>query len=132
MASITSILNYVPKTPEGIWEHDQLGLVSDNASQPASQRYMKECSVLGIKQIFAGFNNPKGNADTERVMRTIKEDLMNLDPSQNFKQGLKLGSKTTTQITPIRVLITRHLASLKLFIFSKINSAYVLPISANC
>ncbi len=28
-----------------------------------------------IKQLFASWNNPKGNADTERVMRTIKEDL---------------------------------------------------------
>jgi transposase InsO family protein len=24
----------------------------------------------------ASYNNPKGNADTERVMRTIKEDLV--------------------------------------------------------
>ena len=37
---------------------------------------MKFCSELGIKQIFTSYNNPKGNADTERVMRTIKEDLI--------------------------------------------------------
>jgi len=37
---------------------------------------MAACSVLGIRQIFASCNNPKGNADTERVMRTIKEDLV--------------------------------------------------------
>jgi len=37
---------------------------------------MAACSVLEIKQIFASYNNPKGNADTERVMRTIKEDLV--------------------------------------------------------
>lgn len=37
---------------------------------------MKECSVLEIKQIFTCYNNPKGNADTERVIRTIKEDLI--------------------------------------------------------
>ena len=37
---------------------------------------MKTCSELNIKQIFTSWNNPKGNADTERVMRTIKEDLV--------------------------------------------------------
>jgi transposase InsO family protein len=37
---------------------------------------MAACSVLEIRQIFASHNNPKGNADTERVMRTIKEDLV--------------------------------------------------------
>jgi transposase InsO family protein len=28
------------------------------------------------RQVFASYNNPKGNADTELVMRTIKEDLV--------------------------------------------------------
>jgi len=37
---------------------------------------MQACSVLEIKQVFASYNNPKGNADTERVMRTIKEDFI--------------------------------------------------------
>ena len=37
---------------------------------------MKTCSDLKIKQIFTTWNNPKGNADTERVMRTLKEDLI--------------------------------------------------------
>ena len=37
---------------------------------------MKDCSILGIKQIFTTWNNPKGNADTERVFRTMKEDLV--------------------------------------------------------
>ena len=37
---------------------------------------MQACHTLGIKQIFTSFNNPKGNADTERLMRTIKEDLV--------------------------------------------------------
>lgn len=34
---------------------------------------MKASSVLGFKRIFTSCNNPKGNADTERVMRKIKE-----------------------------------------------------------
>ena len=37
---------------------------------------MKNCSILEIKQVFTSYGNPKGNADTERVMRTIKEELV--------------------------------------------------------
>ena len=63
--------------PHGILERSgKLCLVSDNGSQPTSQRFMKECADLNMRQIFTSYNNPKGNADTERVMRTIKEDLV--------------------------------------------------------
>lgn len=63
--------------PQGIdLKQEELYLVSDNGSQPTSRKYMQACSVLEIKQIFASYNNPKGNADTERVMRTIKEDFI--------------------------------------------------------
>jgi transposase InsO family protein len=31
---------------------------------------------LGIHQAFTSYNNPKGNADTERVMRTLKEECL--------------------------------------------------------
>ena len=51
-------------------------LISDNGCQPTSGAYMKACSQLKIKQIFTTWNNPKGNADTERVFRTLKEDLV--------------------------------------------------------
>lgn len=65
--------------PEGIRDsnnNEKLYLVSDNGSQPTSVGFMAACNVLEIKQIFASYNNPKGNADTERVIRTIKEDLV--------------------------------------------------------
>ena len=65
--------------PNGIREHlkDQsLFLISDNGCQPTSQRFMMSCSLLGIKQIFTTWSNPKGNSNTERVMRTLKEDLV--------------------------------------------------------
>ena len=63
--------------PNGILsKNKELSLISDNGSQPTSQKFMKECSALEIKQIFTCYNNPKGNADTERVIRTIKEDLI--------------------------------------------------------
>ena len=43
-------------------------IVSDNGSQPISVGFMAARSVLEIRQIFASCNNPKGNADTERVI----------------------------------------------------------------
>ena len=63
--------------PNGIKEATPyLQLVSDNGCQPTSKRFISECKSLGIQQIFTSYNNPKGNADTERVIRTIKEDLV--------------------------------------------------------
>mgnify|MGYP001038801483 CR=1 FL=1 len=62
--------------PFGIRRKGIVSLVSDNGSQPTSEKFMRECSLLGIKQIFASYDNPKGNADTERVIRTLKEDLI--------------------------------------------------------
>jgi putative transposase len=55
----------------------QLGikLVSDHGSQPTAASFMKECGLLGIEQVFTSYNNPKGNADTERLMRTLKEEF---------------------------------------------------------
>lgn len=53
-----------------------LSLMSDNGSQPTSVVFMKTCSTLGIHQAFTSYNNPKGNADTERFMRTMKEELL--------------------------------------------------------
>ena len=53
----------------------ELNLMSDNGSQPTSHSFMETCAGLGIKQAFTAYNNPKGNADTERMMRTLKEEL---------------------------------------------------------
>ncbi len=62
--------------PRGIREVEiELNLMSDNGSQPTSRSFMETCSGLGIKQAFTAYNNPKGNADTERMMRTLKEEL---------------------------------------------------------
>ena len=65
--------------PYGIREsvkEQNLFLISDNGSQPTAQRFMMSCCLLGLKQIFTTWSNPKGNSDTERVMRTIKEDIV--------------------------------------------------------
>lgn len=61
--------------PDGVREQG-LCLMSDNGSQPTSVGFMKVCRELGIHQAFTSYNNPKGNADTERVFRTMKEELL--------------------------------------------------------
>ena len=61
--------------PDGVRGHN-LHLMSDNGSQPTSIRFMKACSSLEVHQAFTSYNNPKGNADTERMMRTMKEELL--------------------------------------------------------
>lgn len=61
--------------PDGV-RGKGLELVSDNGSQPTSVAFVREMNELGIKQIFTSYNNPKGNADTERFMRTFKEEVV--------------------------------------------------------
>ena len=63
--------------PDGVKERE-LSLMSDNGSQPTSVTFMKSCREMGIKQAFTSYGNPKGNADTERVFRTMKEELLRL------------------------------------------------------
>jgi putative transposase len=53
----------------GIHNHPGLSLMSDNGCQPTEVSFMRDCSILGI-------NNPKGDADTERMMRTMKDELV--------------------------------------------------------
>lgn len=71
--------------PEGALGKE-LKLVSDNGCQPTSTRFMKSCNILGIKQIFTSYNNPKGNAETERAIRTLKEELFWIKEWQGVKQ----------------------------------------------
>jgi transposase InsO family protein len=73
--------------PNGIREMGiELNLMSDNGSQPTSRSFMETCAGLGIKQAFTAYNNPKGNADTERMMRTLKEELCWLFEWQSVSQ----------------------------------------------
>ena len=53
-----------------------VSLMSDNGCQPTSISFMKACGELVINQAFTSYNNPKGNADTERFFRTMKEELL--------------------------------------------------------
>jgi len=61
--------------PTGI-EGQALHLMSDNGCQPTSVRFLATCGQLGITQAFTSYNNPKGNADTERSIRTLKEECL--------------------------------------------------------
>ncbi len=61
--------------PQGV-QGQGLALMSDNGCQPTSVAFMKACATLGITQTFTSYNNPKGNADTKRLMRTLKEELL--------------------------------------------------------
>jgi putative transposase len=61
--------------PEGV-QGRGLALMSDNGCQPTSTAFMRACPTLGIQQAFTSYNNPKGNADTERVIRTLKEECL--------------------------------------------------------
>jgi len=72
--------------PEGV-RGKGLKLISDNGSQPTSASFMKEMSVLDIDQIFTSYDNPKGNADTERVMRTIKEEIVWVNEFTSFAEA---------------------------------------------
>jgi len=48
---------------------------------------MKDMATLDIEQIFTSYDNPKGNAGTERVMRTIKEKSNWLNEFDSFEEA---------------------------------------------
>lgn len=61
--------------PQGAREY-QLHLMSDNGSQPTSQAYQNVCHTLNINHVTTSYSNPKGNAETERLIRTFKEEVI--------------------------------------------------------
>lgn len=77
--------------PDGARNHE-VHLMTDNGCQPTAIGFMEACDALGITQAFTSYNNPRGNADTERVMRTMKEECLWLrewtSPFQ-FAEGVK-------------------------------------------
>ena len=90
--------------PHGI-EGQRLNLMADNGCQPTSLAFMRACAALGIRQAFTSYSNPKGNADTERFLRTLKEELVWLrdGPAQLPSSRPSIaGSPTTTQPISIR------------------------------
>lgn len=72
--------------PDGVRGSD-LKLISDNGSQPTSVSFMRDMATLGIEQIFTSYDNPKGNAETERMMRTIKEEVIWLNEFSSLEEA---------------------------------------------
>ena len=78
--------------PEGV-RGTGLKLISDNGSQPTATSFMKDMATLGIEQIFTSYDNPKGNADTERMMRTVKEEVIWLNEFETLEEAIaKIGN----------------------------------------
>ena len=65
----------------------EIQLMSDNGSQPTSQRYEKELETLGVIHVTTSYNNPKGNADTERFMKTFKEEVVWPNEFESFAEA---------------------------------------------
>jgi transposase InsO family protein len=74
--------------PNGV-RGEGLKLISDNGSQPTATAFMRDMATLDIEQIFTSYDNPKGNADTERMMRTIKEEIIWLNEFGGFEEAFE-------------------------------------------
>jgi putative transposase len=72
--------------PDGV-NGKGLNVISDNGTQPTAVSFMRDLATLGINQIFTTYNNPKGNAETERMMRTIKEEVLWLQEFISLQQA---------------------------------------------
>lgn len=72
--------------PQGV-RGQGLKLVTDNGCQPTSRSFVSFSAEVEIEQIFTSYNNPKGNAETERFMRTIKEELLWLEEFESLDQA---------------------------------------------
>jgi putative transposase len=61
--------------PEGA-RGQGVALRSDHGSQPTARVCMQAWASVGSHQAFTRDNTPKGNADTERLMRPLKEECL--------------------------------------------------------
>jgi transposase InsO family protein len=66
-----------------------INLMSDNGSQPTSIKYLNAVNILGINHITTSYNNPKGNADTERFLRTFKEEVVWINDFDSISEATK-------------------------------------------
>lgn len=73
--------------PLGIRSYqNNLSIMSDNGCQPTSRRFKEDCKALGINLAFTSYCNPKGNADTERFIRTMKEECLWINQCDSFEE----------------------------------------------
>lgn len=64
-----------------------LNVMSDNDSQSTSMKYQTVVELLKINHVTTSYSNPKGNADTERFMRTFKEEVMYPNEFDSFEEA---------------------------------------------
>jgi len=83
-AALNEAVNYA--CPEGSREED-INLMSDNGSQPTSYGFEELCDDLGINHVTTSYDNPKGNAETESWMRTLKEDCLWINDFDSPKEA---------------------------------------------
>ena len=55
---------------------DGLSLMRDNGRQLTSLTFIDTCSTLGIHQALTSYSTPQGKADTERLIRMLKEECL--------------------------------------------------------
>ena len=48
---------------------------------------MRDMATFGIEQIFTSYDNPKGNAETERMPRTVKEEIIWLNEFSSLDEA---------------------------------------------
>jgi len=61
--------------PDGMRDR-ALNLMATTGCQPTSLVFMRACAAMNIRQAFTSYSNPKGNANTEGFLRTLKEELV--------------------------------------------------------
>ncbi len=53
-----------------------------------AKSFTKDMATLGIEQVFTSYGNPKGNADIERMMQTIEEEVIWLNEFETFEKAI--------------------------------------------
>ena len=82
--ALNTVLNN--QFPDGV-RGNGLKLVRNNGSQPTSSSFTHDMVTLEIEQTFTSYNNPRENADTERVMRTIEEQVAWIVEFSSFQEA---------------------------------------------
>lgn len=54
-----------------------------------SVNYEKALESLGIVHVTTSYNNPKGNADTERFMPTLKEEVVWPNEFESLEEAIR-------------------------------------------
>jgi putative transposase len=85
--------------PDGVRDRAP-NLMADNECQPTSLAFMRACAAMGIRQAFTSYSNPKGNADTERFLRTLKEELVARGDPLLHRSGSANGPARTSSSKP--------------------------------